>query len=56
MKAIRKVHEIRDDVIIQPTLITVQKDLSIKIALDARALNQAIDKDEYNKCQIRQLT
>ena len=32
---------------IQPTVITVKKDRSVKIALDARALNQAIDKDKY---------
>ena len=42
-----KMNEIRDDVFIQPTVITVKKDRSVKIALDARALNQAIDKDKY---------
>ena len=31
----------------QPTVITVKKDRSVKIALDARALNEAIDKDKY---------
>ena len=41
---IEKVNEIRDDVFIQPTVSTVKKDRSVKIALDARALNQEIDK------------
>ena len=44
---IEKINEIKDDVIIQPTVITVKKDRSVKIALDARALNQAIEKDKY---------
>ena len=48
---IEKVNEIKDDVFIQPTVITVKKDRSVKIALDARALNQAIDKTNI-KCQI----
>ena len=33
---IEKVNEIKDDVFIQPTVITVKRDKSIKIALDAR--------------------
>ena len=41
---IEKMNEIKDDVFIQPTVITVKKDRSVKIALDARALNQAIDQ------------
>ena len=44
---IEKIDEIKDDVFIQPTVITVKKDRSVKIALDARALNKAIDKDKY---------
>ena len=28
-------------------MITVNKDRSVKIALDVRALNQAIDEDKY---------
>ena len=44
---IERVDEIKDDVFIQPTVITVKKDRSVKIALDARALNKAIDKDKY---------
>ena len=42
-----KVDKIQDDVFIQPTVITVKKDKSVKIALDARALNQSIAKDKY---------
>ena len=44
---IEKVDKIQDDVFIQPTVITVKKDKSLKIALDARALNQSIAKDKY---------
>ena len=42
-----KVHKIQDNVFIQPTVLTVEKDKSVKIALDARALNQSIAKDKY---------
>ena len=42
-----KVDEIQDDVFIQPTVITVKKDKSVKIASDATALNQSIAKDKY---------
>ena len=44
---IEKVDKIQDDVFIQPTVITVKKDKSVKIALDARALNESIAKDKY---------
>ena len=44
---IEKVDKIQDNVFIQPTVITVKKDKSVKIALDARALNQSIAKDKY---------
>ena len=42
---IEKVNEIKDDALIQPTVVTVKKDCSVKIALDARALNHEKDKD-----------
>ena len=42
---IEKINEIKDDLFIQPTVVTVKKDRSVKIAVDARALNKAIDKD-----------
>ena len=44
---IEKVDKIQDDMFIQPTVITVKKDKFVKIALDARALNQSIAKDKY---------
>ena len=44
---IGKIDKIQDDVFIQPTVITVKKDKSVKIALDARALNESIAKDKY---------
>ena len=44
---IEKVDTMKDDVSIQPVVITVKKDRSVKIALDARALNNSIAKDEY---------
>ena len=44
---IEKVDKIQDDVFIQPTVITVKEEESVKIALDASALNQSIAKDKY---------
>ena len=49
---IEKINEIKDDVFIQSTVITVKKDRSVKNALDARALNQAIEKDKYQKSNV----
>ena len=46
---IEKVDKIQDDVFIQPTVTTVKKDKSVKSALDARALNQSIEKTN-TKC------
>ena len=43
---IEKINENKEDVFIQPTVKSVKKDRSVKIALDARALNQASDKDK----------
>ena len=44
---IEKVDKTQDDVFIQPTVTTVKKDKSVKIALDAIALNQSIAKNKY---------
>ena len=44
---IEKVDKIENDLLIQPTVITMKKDKSVKIALDARALNQSIAKEKY---------
>ena len=52
---IENINEIKDDVFIQPTVITVKKDRSVKIALDERALNQAIDKDKYQMPNLENL-
>ena len=52
---IGKINEIKDDVFIQPTVITVKKDRSVKIALDARALNQAIEKEKYQMPNLEKL-
>ena len=40
-------NEIKDDVFIQLTVSTVKTDRSLNIALDAGALNQAIDANKY---------
>ena len=42
-----KVDKIQGDVFIQPTVNTVKKVKSVKIAIDARALNESIAKDKY---------
>ena len=52
---IEKVDKIQDDVFIQPTVITVKKDKSVKIALDARALNESIAKDKYQMPNLENL-
>ena len=44
---IEKVDTIKDDVFIEPVVITVKKDRSVKIALDARALNNSITKNKF---------
>ena len=47
---IEKVDERKDNVFIQPTVITVK--IGQKIALDERALNHAIDKDKYQMANL----
>ena len=44
---IERIDSIKDNVFIQPTVITVKKDRSVKIAVDARELNSNIVKDKY---------
>ena len=44
---IERVTEATDEEFIQPIVITVKRDMSVKIALDARALNNEIVKDKY---------
>ena len=52
---IERVDTIKDDVFIQPVVITVKKDRSVKIALDARALNDSIAKDKYQMPNLENL-
>ena len=47
MGHIEKVNKLKDDAFIQPTVITVKRDKSIKIALDAREMNANIKNDKY---------
>ena len=42
-----RVQELKEDVFLQPTVITVKKDRSVNIALDARELNKNVVKDKY---------
>ena len=42
-----KFDKIQDELFIQPTVLTVKKDKSLKNAMDARALNQSIAKNKY---------
>ena len=51
----KKVYKITDDVFIQPVDFTVKKDRSVKIALDARALNAAIKKRRISDAESGEL-
>ena len=42
-----KVQDIKEDVFLQPTVITDKKDRSVKTALDVRELNKIVVKDKY---------
>ena len=42
-----KIDIIQDDVFIQSKVLTVKRDKSVKIVLDARALDHSIAKDKY---------
>ena len=44
---IERVDKISDEMFIQPVVIRVKKDRSVKIALDARSLNNAIMEEKY---------
>ena len=39
-----KINKVKNDVFIQPTVITVKRDKPIKLALDSRAMNENIKK------------
>ena len=53
---IEKISKIKDDVFIQPTVITVKRDKTVKIALDARVMNSQIKKDKYQMPNLEDLT
>ena len=42
-----KVRKIKEDVFLQPTVITVKKDKNVKIAFDAREFNKNVVNDTY---------
>ena len=50
-----KVDKIQDDVFIQTTVITVKKDKTVKIASDARAINESIAKNKYQMPNLENL-
>ena len=52
---IERVSEVTDKQFIQPVVITVKKGKSVKIALDARALNNEIVKDKYQMPNLEHL-
>ena len=52
---IKRVDKVTDEMFIQPVVITVKKDRSVKIALDARLLNNAILKNKYQMPNLESL-
>ena len=52
---IERVTNVTDKQFIQPVVITVKRDKSVKIALDARALNNELIKDKYQMPNLEQL-
>ena len=52
---IQRVDDNQDDVFNQPTVITVKKDKSVKILVDACALNESIAKDKYQMPNLHSL-
>ena len=44
---VRRVEKINDEVVIQPVVITVKKDKTVKLAANARSLSDAILKDKH---------
>ena len=52
---LERVTEVTDKQFIQPIIITVKRDKSVKIALDARALNKEVVKDKYQMPNLEHL-
>ena len=47
--------KIQDALFFQPTVITVEKDKTVNIALDLRASNESISKDKYQLQNLEKL-
>ena len=54
-KQIYKLEKCPDDLFVSPVVITVKKDNSLKIALDSKKLNKAIQKNKYQMQSIDHL-
>ena len=54
-KQIIKLEKCSDELFISPVVITVKKDQSVKIALDSKKLNDAIQKNKYQMQDIDHL-
>ena len=54
-KQIIKLDKCSDELFISPVVITVKKDKTVKIALDSKKLNDAIDKNKYQMQSIDHL-
>ena len=52
---IKRVTEVTDKDFIQPVVITVKRDKSVKLALDPTALNNEIKKDKYQMPNLEHL-
>ena len=55
MGHIEKVNEIKDEVFIQLTFNTVKRDKIMKIALDAKVMNENLKKDQYQMSNLDNL-
>ena len=55
-KHFEKGRTLNDKTFIQPTVITLKKERSVKIALDAGKLNRAIGKDKYQMPNMNHLS
>ena len=52
---IKRVHKLTDGMLIQPVVITVKEDRSVKIALAAGSLNNALIKNKYQMPNLENL-
>ena len=54
-KQIKRLDKCPDDLFVSPVVITVKKDKSVKLALDSKKLNKAIQKNKYQMQSIDHL-